>query len=116
MEPATMRIVDGAFVPPLVFAHAGGPVTIVNLDRVAHSLTDAGALSVSILGGGGTYSFSAPHSGTLSFICDGRALVKGQIFIVEERGVGRGRRGWGPDRPGWPTSQSNVTLRNEAKA
>lgn len=79
---ATMRIVHGAFVPPIVFAHAGGPVTIVNLDPVAHRLTGRGLASVSIPGGGGVYSFQAPGSGTSTYNCDYRAAVKGEVFVV----------------------------------
>lgn len=78
----TMHIVDCAFVPPIVFAHAGDPVTIVNLDPVAHRLTGQGLASVSVAAGGGAYSFQAPGSGTTSYNCDSQTVARGQVFVI----------------------------------
>jgi plastocyanin len=78
----TMHIIDCAFVPPIVFAHPGDPVTIVNLDSVAHRLTGHGFASVSVLGGGGAYSFQAPVSGTMAYNCDYQAVARGQVFVI----------------------------------
>ncbi len=79
---ATMHIVDCAFVPPIVFAHPGDPVTIVNLDSVEHRLTGQGLPTVSLAGGGGVYSFQAPSSGTTTYNCDHKAVAKGQVFVL----------------------------------
>lgn len=79
---ATMHLRGCGFVPSIVFAHPGGPVTIVNLDLVPHRLTGLGVASVLIAGGGGVYSFQAPRAGTTSVHCDNLTATRGQVFVV----------------------------------
>jgi plastocyanin len=75
-------VVDG-FQFAAVTAPAGSPVTVVNRDGEAHTVTASDGSFDTFVAGGASVSFVAPAApGTYSFVCDIHPSMSGRLVVT----------------------------------
>ena len=76
---ATLTISDFAFSPATV--NAGEPLTLINSDDFAHTVTDSGGAFSVRVGGGASETLTIDAPGTYSIVCEIHPSMAGTIVV-----------------------------------
>ena len=86
---ATVEIKSFSFQPASITVPAGGTVTWINRDPVAHTVTadDGSFKSPRIAGNGGKFERTFSEPGTYKYHCTPHPSMKGEIVVTPARPV-----------------------------
>jgi len=79
----TVRISNGAFDPAQLEVASGTPVTFINEDTVAHTLSFEGLFDTPELTAGSSYPVTLEGTGTVTYTDEANPEVQGTITLVD---------------------------------